>query len=114
VTIQYPEKRREVSPRFRGHPYLVEKIPGEARCVACKLCETVCPSGAISVTPASGEEMHDKRAGEYIVDLARCIYCGFCEEACPVDAVRLNRKYELSRYERGELIYDKERLLEEG
>lgn len=113
ITIQYPEQKREVSERFRGHPFLLKHENGEPRCVACGLCEAVCPSMAITVTPGT-RGMHEKYPTEFVIDLARCIYCGFCEEACPKAAIALNRKYELSRYDREELIYHKEILLKSG
>lgn len=113
ITIRYPEEKREVSPRFRGHPRLLRDEQGKIKCVACLLCATVCPSRAIAIEPAAGEQMHEKYPREFIVDLTRCIYCGFCQEACPKDAIRLNRKYELAQYEIPALIYAKEKLLEE-
>ncbi|MBC7357134.1 MAG: NADH-quinone oxidoreductase subunit I [Desulfacinum sp.] len=113
ITIEYPEKKREVSERFRGHPRLLRDENGRIKCVACHLCETICPSKAITVEPEGGEEMHDKHPREFIVDLARCIFCGFCQEACPKGAIMLNRKYELAQYRRDVLVYHKEKLLEE-
>ncbi|SMC20340.1 NADH dehydrogenase subunit I [Desulfacinum hydrothermale DSM 13146] len=113
ITIEYPEKKREVSERFRGHPRLLRDETGRIKCVACHLCETICPSKAITVVPEGGPQMHDKHPREFIVDLARCIFCGFCQEACPKGAIMLNRKYELAQYRRDVLIYDKEKLLEE-
>jgi NADH-quinone oxidoreductase subunit I len=114
VTISYPEERREVSPRFRGHPFLRRDDSGSLRCVACQLCATVCPSMAITIEPAEGEEMHVKYPRTFVVDLARCIFCGFCEQACPKDAIRLNREYELAEYSRQSLIYDREKLARGG
>ncbi len=85
---------------------------GKLRCVACQLCATVCPSGAITVEPAAGQEMHEKYPRKFVIDVARCIFCGYCQQACPKDAIRLNRKYELSEYDRNKLLYDREKLLE--
>mgnify|MGYP006283420747 FL=1 len=113
ITIRYPEQRREIPPRFRGNPRLLADEQGRPKCVACMLCATVCPSQAITIEPAEGEEMHIKYPKKYEIDLSRCIYCGFCEEACPVNAIELTRNYELSQYERSKLIYDKDRLLKE-
>ncbi len=112
ITIQYPEQRREVAARFRGHPRLVKGPQGDPLCVACCLCATICPSRAITIVPATAG-MHQKYPEEFIVDLARCIYCGFCEEACPKGAIELNRKYELAQYDRSVLVYDKRKLLED-
>ena len=111
ITIQYPEERREVSPRFRGRPQLVTDESGNAKCVACCLCATICPPQAISIEPAEGE-MHEKYPASFVIDLSRCIYCGFCQEACPKGAIRLSQEYELAQYQRKELVYTKERLME--
>jgi len=113
ITIEYPEKKREVSERFRGHPRLLRDENGRLKCVACHLCETVCPSKAISIEPEAGETMHEKRPRQFVVDLTRCIFCGFCQEACPKGAIMLNRKYELAQYDKRALIYDKEKLLQD-
>jgi NADH-quinone oxidoreductase subunit I len=109
VTIQYPEVRREVCERFRGRPMLEVDDEGRPKCVACTLCQTVCPPRAISITPAEGPG-HEKYPERFVLDLSRCIFCGFCQEACPKGAIKLSRLYELAEYERGLLIYDKERL----
>jgi NADH-quinone oxidoreductase subunit I len=113
ITIRYPEEKREVSERFRGHPRLLKDETGKVKCVACQLCMTVCPSGAITVEPAAGEGMHEKYPKTFVVDLTRCIFCGFCEAACPKQAIKLNRKYELAQYDKDVLYYDKEKLLSE-
>ncbi|OIP98466.1 MAG: NADH-quinone oxidoreductase subunit I [Syntrophobacteraceae bacterium CG2_30_61_12] len=110
ITIRYPEEKREVSERFRGHPRLLTDPQGRPLCVACCLCATVCPSFAITIEAAT-DGMHQKYPRRFVVDLARCIYCGFCEEACPKAAIKLNRRYELAQYDRNLLIYDKEQLL---
>ncbi len=109
VTILYPEVRREVAERFRGRPQLELDRQGRAKCVACTLCATVCPPGAIRIEPAEGPD-HEKYPAAFVIDLSRCIFCGFCQEACPKGAIRLSRLYELAEYERADLIYDKERL----
>jgi NADH-quinone oxidoreductase subunit I len=109
VTILYPEVRREVSERFRGRPRLALDSRGEPKCVACTLCQTVCPSRAIKIEPAEAPD-HRKYPARFTLDLSRCIFCGFCQEACPEGAIELTRLYELAEYERGRLIYDKERL----
>jgi NADH-quinone oxidoreductase subunit I len=113
ITVRYPEEKREIPERFRGHPRLLRDEQGRTKCVACMLCATVCPSLAITIEPAEGAEMHIKYPKKYEIDLTRCIYCGFCEEACPVNAIELTRNYELSQYEKDKLIYDRDRLLKE-
>ncbi|MFH0809127.1 MAG: NADH-quinone oxidoreductase subunit I [Pseudomonadota bacterium] len=109
VTIQYPEQRRKVAERFRGRPQLVLNDEGRARCVACTLCQTVCPPRAIKIEPAEGPQ-HQKYPARFTIDLARCIFCGFCQEACPKGAIKVSDLYELAEYERSSLVYDKERL----
>jgi len=109
VTILYPEERREVSERFRGRPQLDVDKDGRVKCVACTLCQTVCPSRAIRIEPAEAPD-HAKFPQRFTVDLSRCIFCGFCQEACPKGAIELSRLYELAEYERRRLLYDQERL----
>mgnify|MGYP005832440999 CR=1 FL=1 len=109
VTILYPEVRREVAERFRGRPRLALSPRGEPKCVACTLCQTVCPPQAIRIEPAEAAD-HRKYPRSFVLDLSRCIFCGFCQEACPEGAIELTRLYELAEYERARLIYDKERL----
>ena len=109
MTIQYPEERREVSERFRGRPHLEIDKDHRVKCVACTLCQTVCPSKAIRIEPAEGPH-HEKFPAHFRLDVARCIFCGFCQEACPKEAITLSKLYELAEYERDRLIYDKERL----
>jgi NADH-quinone oxidoreductase subunit I len=109
VTLQYPEEKRPVYPRFRGHPELVVNEDGTRRCVACTLCKVVCPSNAIKeIVPAEGPE-HEKYPTQFVIDLTRCIFCGFCQEACPRAAIKLNNLYELAQYQKSVLILDIER-----
>ncbi len=113
VTVQYPEEKTPQSPRFRGLHALRRYPNGEERCIACKMCEAVCPALAITI---ESEERNDgsRRTTRYDIDLFKCIYCGFCEEACPVDAIVETRIFEYHMEERGENIMTKERLLEVG
>ena len=110
ITIQYPEQKTPMSPRFRGLHALRRYPNGEERCIACKLCEAVCPALAITI---DSEEREDgtRRTTRYDIDLFKCIYCGFCEEACPVDSIVETRHFEYHFEERGEQIMTKEKLL---
>lgn len=113
ITVQFPEEKTPLSPRFRGLHALRRYPNGEERCIACKLCEAVCPALAITI---DSEERADgsRRTKNYEIDLFKCIYCGFCEEACPVDSIVLT---DLSHYhmeERGENIMTKQKLLAIG
>ena len=113
VTIIYPEEKTPQSPRFRGLHALRRYPNGEERCIACKLCEAVCPALAITIesdVSASGT----RRTTRYDIDLFKCIYCGFCEEACPVDAIVETRIHEYHMESRGENIMTKEKLLAVG
>lgn len=109
VTVQYPEEHAPQSPRFRGLHALRRYPNGEERCIACKLCEVVCPALAITI---ESEERPDstRRTTVYDIDLFKCIYCGLCEEACPVDAVVLTRIYEFYFEGRNEVIHKDELL----
>ncbi len=113
ITVRYPEEKTPISPRFRGHHALRRYENGEERCIACKLCEAVCPANAITI---ESEERADgtRRTTRYDIDMFKCIYCGFCEEACPVDAIVESRVFEYVFWERGENIMTKEKLLEFG
>ncbi len=113
VTIQYPEEKTPMSPRFRGLHALRRYANGEERCIACKLCEAVCPALAITI---DSEEREDgtRRTTRYDIDLFKCIYCGFCEEACPVDSIVETHIFEYHFEERGTQIMTKEMLLEMG
>lgn len=113
VTVQYPEEKTPQSPRFRGLHALRRYPNGEERCIACKLCEAVCPALAITIE-AEPRDDGTRRTTLYDIDLFKCIYCGFCEEACPVDAIVETRIHEYHMEERGENIMNKERLLAVG
>lgn len=112
-TVQFPEEKTPVSPRFRGVHALRRYPNGEERCIACKLCEAVCPALAITI---DSEERADgsRRTTKYEIDLFKCIYCGFCEEACPVDSIVLTDLSNYSIDERGENIFTKDKLLAIG
>ncbi|MFL6654540.1 MAG: NADH-quinone oxidoreductase subunit NuoI [Sulfurifustis sp.] len=113
VTVQYPDEKTPYSPRFRGLHALRRYPNGEERCIACKLCEAVCP--AVCITIDSYERPDGtRRTSLYDIDLFKCIYCGFCEEACPVDAIVLTRIYEFHYEKRGDEVIHKQQLLEIG
>jgi NADH-quinone oxidoreductase subunit I len=113
ITIQYPEERAPQSPRFRGLHALRRYANGEERCIACKLCEAVCPAVAITIESEQRED-GTRRTTRYDIDLTKCIYCGFCEESCPVDSIVETRHYEYHGEQRGDLLMTKERLLKIG
>ena len=112
-TLQYPEQKAPVSPRFRGLHALRRYPNGEERCIACKLCEAVCPALAITIE-AEPREDGSRRTTRYDIDLFKCIYCGFCEESCPVDSIVETRIYEYHFENRGEHIMTKQMLLDIG
>ena len=113
ITVQYPEEKTPQSPRFRGLHALRRYPNGEERCIACKLCEAVCPAVAITI---ESEQRADgtRRTTRYEIDLTKCIYCGFCEESCPVDSIVETRNFEYHGEIRGDLLMTKEKLLEVG
>ncbi|MEK7206294.1 MAG: NADH-quinone oxidoreductase subunit NuoI [Pseudomonadota bacterium] len=113
ITVQYPEERAPISPRFRGLHALRRYPNGEERCIACKLCEAVCPALAITI---ESEQRSDgtRRTTRYDIDLTKCIYCGFCEEACPVDSIVETSVMDYHGESRGDLYYTKEMLLAVG
>ncbi|MDQ6997779.1 MAG: NADH-quinone oxidoreductase subunit NuoI [Mariprofundus sp.] len=113
ITIEYPEEKTPLSPRFRGLHALRRYESGEERCIACKLCEVVCPALAITI---ESEERDDgsRRTTRYDIDFTKCIYCGFCQEACPVDAIVETHEFEYATETRAELYYDKKMLLAVG
>ena len=113
ITVQFPEERTPQSPRFRGLHALRRYPNGEERCIACKLCEAVCPALAITI---DSEERADgtRRTTRYDIDLFKCIFCGFCEEACPVDSIVETRIFDYHFENRGEQIMTKDKLLAIG
>lgn len=113
VTINYPFEKAPLSPRFRGEHALRRYANGEERCIACKLCEAVCPALAITIE-AEPREDGSRRTTRYDIDMTKCIYCGLCQEACPVDAIVEGPNFEFATETREELYYDKDRLLANG
>jgi NADH-quinone oxidoreductase subunit I len=113
VTIQYPEEKTPMSPRYRGLHALRRYPNGEERCIACKLCEAVCPALAITIE-AEPREDGSRRTTLYDIDLFKCVFCGFCEEACPVDSIVLTGLHDYHLENRGENIMTKEKLLAIG
>jgi NADH-quinone oxidoreductase subunit I len=112
-TVQYPEEKAPISPRFRGLHALRRYPNGEERCIACKLCEAVCPALAITIESEPRED-GTRRTTRYDIDLTKCIFCGYCEESCPVDSIVETHIYEYHGEERGDLYMTKERLLAVG
>lgn len=113
ATINYPYEKAPLSPRFKGEHALRRYPNGEERCIACKLCEAVCPALAITIE-AEPREDGSRRTTRYDIDMTKCIYCGMCEEACPVDAIVEGPNLEFATETREELIYHKEKLLSNG
>jgi NADH-quinone oxidoreductase subunit I len=113
ITVQYPEEKTPQSIRFRGLHALRRYPNGEERCIACKLCEAICPALAITIE-AEPRDDGSRRTTRYDIDLTKCIFCGFCEEACPVDAIVETRVFEYHGEKRGDLYYTKQMLLANG
>lgn len=113
ITVEYPEERTPLSPRFRGLHALRRYDSGEERCIACKLCEGICPALAIII---ESEEREDatRRTTRYDIDITKCIFCGLCQEACPVDAIVETQEFEYASETRAELYYTKDMLLKVG
>ncbi len=113
ITIQYPEEKTPMSPRFRGLHALRRYPNGEERCIACKLCEAVCPAKAITIESEVRDD-GSRRTTRYDIDLTKCIFCGFCEESCPVDSIVETNIHEYHGEKRGDLYFTKEMLLAVG
>ena len=112
-TINYPFEKGSISPRARGEHALRRYPNGEERCIACKLCEAVCPAQAITIESKERED-GSRKTTRYDIDMLKCIYCGLCEEACPVTAIVLGPNFEFATETREELYYNKEKLLDNG
>jgi NADH-quinone oxidoreductase subunit I len=113
VTVNYPYEKGPLSPRFRGEHALRRYPNGEERCIACKLCEAICPALAITIE-AEARADGSRRTTRYDIDMTKCIYCGLCQEACPVDAIVEGPNFEFATETREELFYDKDKLLANG
>ena len=112
-TVNYPFEKGPLSPRFRGEHALRRYPNGEERCIACKLCEAICPAQAITIE-AEPRADGSRRTTRYDIDMVKCIYCGYCQEACPVDAIVEGPNFEFTVETREELLYDKDKLLANG
>lgn len=113
-TINYPFEKGPLSPRFRGEHALRRYPNGQERCIACKLCEAICPAQAITIEAGPRRNDGTRRTTRYDIDMTKCIYCGFCQEACPVEAIVEGPNFEYATETREELFYDKDKLLENG
>jgi NADH-quinone oxidoreductase subunit I len=114
ATINYPFEKGALSPRFRGEHALRRYPNGEERCIACKLCEAICPAQAITIEAGPRRNDGTRRATRYDIDMVKCIYCGLCQEACPVDAIVEGPNFEYATETREELYFDKAKLLANG
>jgi NADH-quinone oxidoreductase subunit I len=114
ATLNYPHEKSPLSPRFRGEHAQRRYPNGEERCIACKLCEAICPAQAITIEAGPRRNDGTRRTTRYDIDMVKCIYCGMCQEACPVDAIVEGPNFEFATETREELYYDKQRLLDNG
>ena len=114
VTVNYPHEKGPLSSRFRGEHALRRYPNGEERCIACKLCEAICPAQAITIEAGPRRNDGTRRTTRYDIDMVKCIYCGLCQEACPVDAIVEGPNFEFAAETREELYYDKAKLLANG
>ena len=113
VTLNYPFEKGNLSPKFRGEHALRRYVSGEERCIACKLCEAVCPAQAITIESDTRFD-GSRKTTKYDIDMTKCIFCGFCQEACPVDAIVETSNFEYASENKEELLYNKEKLLKNG
>jgi len=114
VTLQYPEQRPVLSPRFRGIPVLVSDQTGRTKCVACQLCQFVCPPEAITIEAREISTNVEKGPERFDINMLRCIMCGYCEEVCPEEAIFLSSNFEFAPTSRAEMVFPKEKLLQLG
>ena len=114
ATLNYPHEKGMLSPRFRGEHALRRYPNGEERCIACKLCEAICPAQAITIEAGPRRNDGTRRTTRYDIDMTKCIYCGFCQEACPVDAIVEGPNFEYATETREELMFNKDKLLANG
>jgi NADH-quinone oxidoreductase subunit I len=114
VTMQYPEEKWQLPSFYRGVPALVKDVDGREKCVACSLCEYVCPPRAISIIPQEIEGNVEKGPEVFDIDMLRCIFCGYCEEVCPEEAIFMSKEYEICGQSREEMVYHKDKLYEIG
>ena len=114
ATLNYPHEKGMLSPRFRGEHALRRYPNGQERCIACKLCEAICPAQAITIEAGPRRNDGTRRTTRYDIDMVKCIYCGFCQEACPVDAIVEGPNFEFATETRAELYYNKQKLLDNG
>src|SRR3989338_7940530 len=110
-TIEYPEKRRQYSNRWKGKHILTKKLDGSLRCTSCMLCQTACPADYIKITASEQQDPKvEKGPINFQIDLLRCVFCGYCEEACPVDAIRMGPEYEMADYFESNFVIDQDHL----